>query len=131
MALFFDSFGISVSQAFILFCLLDHDGSILSEIGARAQIEASSLTAMTDKLDRMGLVERTLDPHNRRIVRLYITPKGRETAEIIKQRGEKFDQYLRGNLGQDLDKLFDCLASINSSIDKLSQSTDGHGNIQL
>ncbi len=117
MASFFEGFGISVSQAFILLCLLDRDGSILSEIGARAQIEASSLTAMADKLDRMGLVQRTLDPQNRRIVRLYITPKGRETAELIKQRGEKFDQYLREGLGQELDIFFDCLARINSKID--------------
>jgi DNA-binding MarR family transcriptional regulator len=67
----YEEFGLNVAQAFIIISLLDKDGSTLTEIGNRAQIENSSLTTMVDKLENMELVERRLDREDRRVIRVF------------------------------------------------------------
>src|SRR5690554_2463121 len=76
-------YGVNLAQSFVLFSLLENDGSTLSEIGLRAQIENSSLTTMVDKLEKENLVERRSYPQDRRVIRLYLTPKGREVGSKI------------------------------------------------
>lgn len=116
-----NEFGINMAQSFILFTLLEKDGSTLSEIGNRAQIENSSLTTMVDKLEKEGLVERRLYAQDRRVVKLYITEKGRELGEKILSEGAKFNCYLRDNMnGNDLHFL-QTLSSIAESIDRLNE----------
>lgn len=116
MTSFFEDIGINVAQSFILSCLLDNDGCTLSEISTRAQIENSSLTTMADKLERLGLVERKLDPQNRRVIRLFLTDSGRELAEKVLKAGEEFDQYLVNMLGNDVEKLFAYFDAISASV---------------
>lgn len=114
-------FGLNMAQSFILFTLLEKDGSTLTEIGNRAQIENSSLTTMVDKLEKEGLVERRLYAQDRRVVKLYITEKGRELGEKILAEGSKFNKYLRNNMPGDVEEFFKNLASIAESIDRLNE----------
>ncbi len=93
-----DSFGVNFPQSLIILCLLDEDGSILSEIGSRAQIENSSLTSMADKLEKKGLVQRRLDAQDRRIIRVFLTREGRELAEKLLEAGKDFNNYLQKKL---------------------------------
>ena len=46
-----EEYGISVPQSFVLFALLEEDGSTLKEIGTKAQIDSSSMTVLVDKLE--------------------------------------------------------------------------------
>lgn len=118
-----NEFGINMAQSFILFTLLEKDGSTLSEIGNRAQIENSSLTTMVDKLEKEGLVERRLYAQDRRVVKLYITEKGRELGEKILSEGAKFNCYLRDNMTGDPLQFLQTLSSIAESIDRLNEET--------
>lgn len=124
MTSFFDEIGINVAQSFILSCLLDNDGCTLSEISTRAQIENSSLTNMADKLEKLGLVERKLDPQNRRVIRLFLTSSGRELAEKVQKAGEEFDRYLVNILGDDVEKLFSYFSTISAVVSQKSTETE-------
>ena len=55
----------------------------LREIADLLQLPASSLTSMTDRLVREGLVERVTMPNDRRVVAATITDAGRELVERI------------------------------------------------
>jgi DNA-binding MarR family transcriptional regulator len=114
----FEEFGISVAQSFILFALLEKDGSTLTEIGNRAQIENSSLTTMVDKLEKDALVERRLDPTDRRIVRLFLTEQGKELAERVLAAGADFNRYLRAELKGVDDHLVEGLGVISRALEK-------------
>lgn len=116
MTVFFEGLGINVAQSFILSCLFDKDGLTFTEIGTRAQIENSSLTTMADKLEKLGLVQRKLDPQNRRVIRLFLTDPGRQLAVKIQKAGIMFDQYLRSVLGEDVEKLLHCLTDVSNSV---------------
>ncbi|MBO8159274.1 MarR family transcriptional regulator [Thermosyntropha sp.] len=113
-------FGVNMAQSFILFSLLEKDGSTLSEIGNRSQIENSSLTTMVDKLEKEGLVERRLYAQDRRVIKLYLTEKGRELGQKILDEGSKFNKYLRNNMGEATPQFLEALNRISESIDQLN-----------
>jgi DNA-binding MarR family transcriptional regulator len=114
-----DEFGVNMAQSFVLFCLLDNDGSTLSEIGIRAQIENSSLTTMVDKLERDGLVERRLSAQDRRVIRLYLTEKGRAMGQEILSIGQELNNKFRSELGDISDDFMKGLLILSSVIDNM------------
>lgn len=117
-----ERFGLNLAQSFVLFTLMENDGSTLSEIGNRAQIENSSLTTMVDKLERESLVERRLCSQDRRVIRLFLTDKGRDLAQKVYQHGESFNKYLRQELGSTQENFLDGLVAVANSIDQLTQA---------
>jgi DNA-binding MarR family transcriptional regulator len=56
----------------------DEDGLPLSELGKRCGLESSTMTPLVDELERRGLVQRLRSPEDRRVVRLYLTERGRD-----------------------------------------------------
>lgn len=114
-----DEFGVNMAQSFILFCLLENDGSTLSEIGSRAQIENSSLTTMVDKLERDGLVERRLCSQDRRVIRLHLTEKGRAMGQEIFGIGLELNNKFKAELGDSLDDFMQGLLIISATLDSM------------
>jgi len=112
-----DQFGVNMAQSFILFCLLENDGSTLSEIGTRAQIENSSLTTMVDKLERDGLVERRLCSQDRRVIRLHLTEKGRAMGQEIWNIGLELNTRFQAELGDSRDDFMKGLRIISATLD--------------
>ena len=100
-----EEYGISVPQSFVLFALLEEDGSTLKEIGTKAQIDSSSMTVLVDKLENEGYLERRLDPQDRRAIRVFLTPKGRDLAGKVWDLAVDFNRRLHESLG-DTEDLF-------------------------
>ena len=65
----------------VLRVLLAGDGSRSSDVAARGWSSPGTLTAVVDTLVREGYVERRRDAGDRRVVRLYVTDKGRRICE--------------------------------------------------
>jgi DNA-binding MarR family transcriptional regulator len=65
----------------VLRVLLAGDGSRSSDVAARGWSSPGTLTAVVDTLVREGYVERRRDTGDRRVVRLYVTDKGRRICE--------------------------------------------------
>jgi DNA-binding MarR family transcriptional regulator len=118
-----DEFGVNMAQSFVLFCLLDNDGSTLSEIGIRAQIENSSLTTMVDKLERDGLVERRLSAQDRRVIRLYLTEKGRDMGQEILSIGQELNNKFTSELGDISGDFMKGLLIISATLDNMDNQT--------
>ena len=102
----FEGHGVSIPQSFVLYTLLEDDGSTLKEIGNKTLIDSSSMTVLIDKLEKVDMVERRLDSHDRRAIRVFITPKGREVAEEVSAIGIDFNSQLYGLLGEENQKAF-------------------------
>jgi len=91
---------------FVLTCLYDENGITLKEIGNRTLIDSSSMTVLVDKLESDKLVERQLDPEDRRAIRVYITDKGKAIAEELVKIGTRFNSELYDMLGEGNQKEF-------------------------
>ncbi|MFZ5643597.1 MAG: MarR family winged helix-turn-helix transcriptional regulator [Bacillota bacterium] len=117
----FEEYGINLAQSFILFSLLEKDGLTLSEIGNRTSIENSSLTTMVDRLEKEELVRRSLDAQDRRVIRLFITDKGRDLAERVFSMGLEFNRYLRSNLANSEEHFIKGLLKVSESLDDIKK----------
>lgn len=77
---------ITSGQSFVLLDLLEYDGSSMSEIAGRIQLELPAVTGYIDRLIKEDLVARVEDPNDRRLWRISLTQKGRELAELLLPR---------------------------------------------
>src|SRR5437588_7843005 len=66
-----------VSPAFgsILLPLFEEDGLQIAELGRRAGLSKQTMTTMVRLMEARGLVERRLDPRDRRAARIFLTPR--------------------------------------------------------
>ncbi|HXY93410.1 MAG TPA: MarR family transcriptional regulator [Acidimicrobiia bacterium] len=81
-------FNMSVAQVRALYEL--REPLAMRELAERLYLDPSNLTALVDRLEELGLVERHADAGDRRVKRLVITAKGSRLGdEII---GAVFDQ---------------------------------------
>jgi DNA-binding MarR family transcriptional regulator len=56
------------------------------ELADRLKYDASNITSIVDTLARRGLVERRIDPDDRRVRRLVMTTEGRTLVAELRQR---------------------------------------------
>jgi DNA-binding MarR family transcriptional regulator len=71
----------SVAQVRALYAL--REPLSMRELADRLYLDPSNLTALVDRLEALGLVERTADAEDRRVKRLVITQKGVELSGKI------------------------------------------------
>lgn len=112
-----ETYGISIPQSFILYCLQDENGLTLKEIGSRALIDSSSMTVLVDKLEKEALVERRLDPQDRRAIRVYITERGEKITKELLEITQSVNMHLMEILGKDGRTHF--IQGLNSIIDEI------------
>jgi DNA-binding MarR family transcriptional regulator len=53
------------------------DGQTLASLSRRMLVTAGNLTGLVDRAERDGVVARRADPRDRRVSRVFLTPKGR------------------------------------------------------
>jgi DNA-binding MarR family transcriptional regulator len=58
----------------------------MSSIAKRMGFDASHITALIDRLEERGLIERRADPHDRRVKRITVTERGAALREQIRSR---------------------------------------------
>jgi MarR family transcriptional regulator for hemolysin len=64
------------------------EGLKQAELADSLDLKPITLTRLIDRLCAKGLVERRLDPTDRRVKRLYLTPAARPVVERLRQLGE-------------------------------------------
>ena len=95
---------ITPPQLFVLTCLQEQDGQRVRELADQVCLDASSLTGLLDRTEKLGLLERRADPEDRRALRIHLTEAGRERlttlAPVMEQLTERvhsefFEGYSR------------------------------------
>jgi MarR family transcriptional regulator, transcriptional regulator for hemolysin len=68
------------------------------ELAAHMWIEPATLVAHLDRLERDGVVERRRDPDDRRVIRVVITPTGRQLHQRLRDVAIACDAEVRALL---------------------------------
>jgi DNA-binding MarR family transcriptional regulator len=74
---------IGQADALVLTHLVRHPNSSINDLHHQFGHRRSTLTNIVDRLERQSLLQRVHDPHNRRLVRLELTPQGVATAHDV------------------------------------------------
>lgn len=75
--------GVYAGQHTILGCLWEQDGLTPGQLARRLGLETPTVTRTVQRMSAAGLVMRCGDDTDRRLVRVYLTPKGRSLRRII------------------------------------------------
>lgn len=98
---------------YVLGVLRRHDILSMSEIGCKLSMPKPHVTSLVDKLIAEDMVERLLDPKDRRIVNIRITEKGIDDFNAIKL---EISQELRIRLEKLSAEKLDILAEASKQI---------------
>src|SRR5579862_5408840 len=80
-----NALGLTRNQSFVLVYIARDQGLSQARLAQLLQIEPIALVRLIDRLEEVGLVERRLDPRDRRIWRLYLTPSAAPVLERIRE----------------------------------------------
>ncbi|MDD2553211.1 MAG: MarR family transcriptional regulator [Desulfotomaculaceae bacterium] len=105
--------GITGSQFFVLKKIDAHGRMTVSEVADHLQVSLSAITALVDRLVQAGLVIRSRDEKDRRLVWLGATDKGKEIlARCVEGRREVAAKYFGQLSDKDLEKLLEIFEKI-------------------
>ncbi|NGX95917.1 MAG: MarR family transcriptional regulator, partial [Candidatus Afipia apatlaquensis] len=85
-----DPLGLTYPQYLVMAVLWEKDGRTVGEIGEKLLLESSTLTPLLKRLETAGMVRRTRDQDDERVVRIRLTPKGAE----LKQKAIEIPQAI-------------------------------------
>lgn len=93
-------FGLTLQQYFTLVAINQAEGCTMSALAAATHHSFGTMTGIVDRLVRQKFVVRQSDPHDRRVVLVYLTVAGAEMlAHIEDMRAVQFDAVLE-SLGE-------------------------------
>jgi len=110
--------GITLSQFFLLREIAHRGRVTVSEVAAGLGVTLSAVTALAEKLSRAGLITRSRDPADRRVVWLELTGKGAEMLEICREgRNRVLRRYLGRLPPEDLERLVNIYRRLVSAVE--------------
>ncbi|MDI1464764.1 MarR family transcriptional regulator [Catellatospora sp. KI3] len=80
--------GCSAEAWRVLHLLAEGGGRPMTEVADRSFLPPGTLTKVVDQLVELGLVYRRIDPADRRRIRAFLAPRGRQLQERIAARIE-------------------------------------------
>lgn len=84
-----DELGLTYPQYLVMLLLWEEDGPAMKALGEHLGLDSGTLTPLLKRLEGQGLVTRTRDPADERLVRIRLTPQGsalRDKAKCLPAR---------------------------------------------
>ncbi len=80
------------AQGRILYVLWQEDGLPVVELAKRTGLAKTTLTSMLERMDAKGFLERVPDRKDRRMLRIFLTPKAQELSDRYNQVSDKMNR---------------------------------------
>jgi len=95
------------------------DGLMMSELSSQLLVSNGNVTAIVSRLVEDGLITRTQDKSDRRILRVRLTPKGRRDFRLMAAEHEKWIERLLSDLADtEINHLLAGLSRVRASIER-------------
>ena len=76
-------FEITPVQYAVLYCLWEKDKKSPKEIAERLKLENSTISGILERMEKKGLIERSISKEDRRFIQVLLTPKGASLEEEV------------------------------------------------
>jgi DNA-binding MarR family transcriptional regulator len=97
-------FGITQSIGYLLINIDEQEGTTVSQAAALLGLKSTSLSRMLSQLETTGLIYRESNKGDKRSVKIYLTPLGKEKRHQARVVVRQFNNYLDANISE-ADKL--------------------------
>jgi DNA-binding MarR family transcriptional regulator len=77
---------------------IHQEGTAVSQIAALSGVKSTSLSRMLKSMEELGLIFRETDLNDKRSVKIFLTPFGKEKREIAKDVVRSFNEYLNTHI---------------------------------
>ncbi|NUO60691.1 MAG: MarR family transcriptional regulator [Hamadaea sp.] len=109
--------GVRIGQNLVLEVLWETDGLTPGDLANRLDVATPTVVNTAARMEAAGLLERRRDPDDRRLVRLYLTPKARAAEEpIAAARREIAGRALAGLTAEERSHLESALTKIVAAL---------------
>jgi len=109
--------GVTASVGFVLLNINKDDGIPATKIAPLLGMEAHGLSRILKNLEEEKLIYRKQDDVDKRLVKVFLTEKGKEAKEVAKSVVRKFNNAVKEEIPQDkLDIFNEVIEKINSII---------------
>ncbi|MDD4802782.1 MAG: MarR family transcriptional regulator [Syntrophomonas sp.] len=78
-------YGVTPGQYAVLKCLWDENGLTARKLAERLYLDGSTITGILDRMEQKGLIEKMVDPKDRRALQVMLTETGRDMEEPLSQ----------------------------------------------
>ena len=79
----FEAYSVTTSQWAILKLLKRREGLSQVEIQEELGVEGATVSGMVQRMIRLGLLERRPDPDDKRVLRVFLTERGRSLEQVL------------------------------------------------
>lgn len=107
-------FGMSIAVGYVLLNIDRQHGTPATKIGPALGMESTSLSRILKNLEDEKLIYRKQDDVDRRLVKVYLTEKGKEAKDMAKKVVKRFNEVVRQEIPESK------LAVFNEVIEKIS-----------
>lgn len=93
--------GVRVGQNLLLELLWQTDGLTPGQVADRLRVATPTVVKSASRMEAAGLVTKTRDPHDARLVRLHLTDRGREVREPIQRERQALEERVTATLTEE------------------------------
>lgn len=90
-------YGLYPGQPRLLLCLYHEDGVSQSTLAEKLQVKPSTITMMIKRLERGELLRKTCDTEDKRVCRIFLTPKGYSVCDELKLVNDHHEELYTDN----------------------------------
>lgn len=117
---FMQPLGVTRSQWWVLAFVSRHDGMTQSDLANMLEIGKAALGCLIDRLESSEFVERRPDATDRRIKRIYLSGKGKETVQkMTAQSQEMSERILEGMSMKERRQLAEQLGKVKQNLRRI------------
>ncbi len=109
----------TTSIGFVLLNIDSTEGTPATKIAPLMGLESRSLTRMLKNMEEKGFIEKRPDLNDKRSVRIFLTPLGKEKKEISRKTVKEFNYLIRSIIPEEkLNVFFEVIININKIIEE-------------
>ena len=108
---------LTAPQWAVLSRLMENNGQSLTAIGKSLHADKPTVTGVVDRLEQKGFVKKSRDLEDRRIIRVYLTTKGKNVSSRLPELAERVNQdAIQGMNEEEVKKLKKQLLKIQNNL---------------
>ena len=111
--------GLTMSTGYVLLSIDHLDGTPSTKLGPMMGMEPRSLVRTLQSMEEDGLIKRKPDKIDKRVVRIFLTEKGKKKRDLSKVRVIQFNEFIHKKVGKKkLKGFFKVMDEINTIINE-------------